>query len=275
MRRRGGFSLVELLVALAFVGILATAFTGILLSQSRLLGQNDALSEARAGPTAAVNLIASELRMVETDGGILAASADSLRLRLPFALGVVCASTAVATTAELMPVDSAVYAGIGYDGYAWQAGGAYSYVATTTPPAAGDAGTCTDAGLDTIPGGAVVTLAPGATGAAVGAPVFLYRTVTYRFAASTLLPGRRALWRATLDPDSAEEVAAPFHSTARFRFFARGSRTAADAPPVPLSDLAGVQLVLTGAAIRPSAGGTGGGYLAAPLSTAVFFVNHP
>ncbi len=273
MRARG-FSLVELLVALAFVGILATAFTGILLSQSRLFGRNEALSEARAGPTAAVNLMASELRMVETGGGVVAVGADSLRLRLPYALGVVCAGGGGATTAALMPVDSAVYAGIGYDDYAWQAAGVYSYVATTTPPAAGAASDCTSAGIEAVPGGSVVTLAPAAP-APAGAPLFLYRTVTYRFAPSRLLPGRRALWRATLDPDSAEEVAMPFDSTARFRFFARGSRTAADAPPVPLSDLAGVQLVLTGAAIRPSAGGTGGGYLAAPLSTAVFFVNHP
>ncbi len=148
-------------------------------------------------------------------------------------------------------------------------------MATTTPPADGAASDCTGAGIDPVPGGSVVALAPAAPAAPAGAPLFLYRTVTYRFAPSRLLPGRRALWRATVDPDSAEEVAVPFDSTARFRFFARGSRTATDAPPVPLSDLAGVQLVLTGAAIRPSAGGTGGGYLAAPLSTAVFFVNHP
>ncbi len=275
MRRPRGFSLVELLVALAFVGILATAFTGILLSQSRLLGQNQSLSEARAGPSAALNLMTSELRMVETGGGILAVGSDSLRLRLPYALGVVCASGAASTTVALMPVDSAVFAGTGYDGFAWQGGGTYSYVATTTPPAAGAAADCTGAGIAPVPGGSVITLAPAATLAPAGAPLFLYRTVTYRFAPSTIFPGRRALWRATLHPDSAEEVAAPFDATARFRFFARGSRTAADAPPASLSELAGVQLVLVGAALRPRPAGTGGGYLAAPLTTAVFFANQP
>ncbi len=273
MMRRRGFSLVEVLVALAFVGILATALTGIILSQSRLLAQNDALSEARSGPAAAVNLIAGELRMVETGGGILAASADSLRLRLPYAFGVVCASSAGATTVQLLPVDSAVYAGLGYDGYAWQAGGVYTYVPATTPPAVAASSTCTDAGIDTVPGGWAVSLAPAAAAAPTGAPVFLFRTVTYRFAASATYPGRRSLWRATVDPDSAEEVAAPFDASARFRFFAQGSRTPADAPPVPLSQLAGVQLVLNGAALRALPAGTGGGYLVAPLTTAVFFAN--
>jgi len=74
--------------------------------------------------------------------------------------------------------------------------------------------------------------------------------VTYKFANSTAYPGRKGLWRfvATDDPNSpvADEIIAPFDSSAKFRFYALNADAAQDTLPTRLSDVRGVELVLAG-----------------------------
>jgi hypothetical protein len=103
----------------------------------------------------------------------------------------------------------------------------------------------------------------------------LYRTVRYEFAASTITPGRIALWRRTLTSagvvNTSEEVAAPFDSTSGFRFFILNDRLAVDSLPTSLGNLRGVEIQLYGESERTVRN------RAAPeqtnLVTSVFFLN--
>jgi hypothetical protein len=112
---------------------------------------------------------------------------------------------------------------------------------------------------------------PGvATGPTAGTPVFLFQRIRYQFATSTLMPGRLALLRTLVTPNTTEELVAPFDSTAGFRFYTAGSATSTSTVPAPLSDIVGFDLQLVGLNDRaPSSTAAD----QAPLTTAVFFQN--
>ena len=92
---------------------------------------------------------------------------------------------------------------------------------------------------------------------------------------STITPGRIALWRHSLTAagvvNASEEVAAPFDSTSRFRFFTLNDRLASDTLPTSLGNLRGVEVRLYGESERtvrnrPAPEQTN-------LVTSVFFLN--
>src|SRR5512133_2111087 len=105
-RPRRGFSLIELLITLVLVAIIGVAAGRMLMSQtrfySRLAGQRDARSVTRN----ARNIIQTELSMVEAGGGVVAASNDSIRVRMPIMWGVFCSNS----TMMYLPYDSAMFA---------------------------------------------------------------------------------------------------------------------------------------------------------------------
>jgi len=201
------------------------------------------------------------LRMVQDSGGLVAASPDSITVRIPLAFGLVC-TTGGGVTLSLLPADSAMVALGVYAGYAIRdsASGLYSY----TPAAhrlrvtnlnSGLAATCTGAGISSITYGTrsstIVTLADSPVGNSnVGWPAFIYQRVTYKFANSSAYPGRRGLWRlvATDDPANpvTDEIIAPFDASAKFRFYALNADVAQDTTPTRLSDVRGLELVLAG-----------------------------
>jgi len=84
-----------------------------------------------------------------------------------------------------------------------------------------------------------------------------------------VLPGRRALWRTIVDTDTHEELAAPFDSAARFRFF-EFDRDTSDASASP-TDVRGLELILDGASQTASQGRSGNEHV--PFRTSVFFNN--
>ena len=106
--------------------------------------------------------------------------------------------------------------------------------------------------------------------AIVGTTAFLYQRVRFSFAASTMLPGRVALWRTLEATGITEELAAPFDTASRVRFY-RNANDTSDVVVPPLGEISGVELVLTGASEHPRFGGSSPE--TAPLRTAVFFVN--
>src|SRR5207253_1750967 len=63
MNRRG-FTLTELLMAMAVMAILGVALTRILVNDSRFVSRQDAMLSARQGARAALNSVLSELSMV-------------------------------------------------------------------------------------------------------------------------------------------------------------------------------------------------------------------
>lgn len=90
-RNRGGFTLIELMVALVISGIIATIIFQLLASQSRFARTETAREEVQQNARATLDLITNELRAVGV-AGIAMASPDSIRFRMPRAWGVVCKS---------------------------------------------------------------------------------------------------------------------------------------------------------------------------------------
>ena len=273
LRLRRGFTIVELLVTMVIAVIIGVAFTRLMIHQSRFFDRQNTERQARGVSRGALNVMMSELRMVAVPGGVLAAAADSVVVRVPYAFGVLCGSSAVATTVSLVPMDSVAYAEGGVAGYAWRdSTGNYTYVNAAFTLAPGLTTSCLVDSITTLPGGKAVTVTPRVpSAAALGTPIFLYRRIMYKFAASTALPGRRALWRMNVGANTSEELVSPFDASARFRFFVNGSAAAQANPPALLANLRGLELRLAGASDRASV--TTGDPATAELQTAVFFMN--
>lgn len=273
--RRSGVSLVELLVAMTLLGVIGVSILRTFTSQVRLADLQTKRLDARAVSRAPVNLVMSEARMVETGGGVVTASASSVTLRVPVVMGLVCGTSGAATVLSLMPVDSVVLANAALSGHAFrQASGVYAYTESAPTVSTGGGGTCTDAGagITTVAGGRTVLVTPQMAGAPVGTVAFLYQRVRYDFAASTAIAGRVGLWRTLEASGAAEELAAPFDASSRFRFY-RADQDTVDTGVPALSEIRGIALELAGASERTRYGRVTPE--TSPLRTAVFFMNRP
>jgi prepilin-type N-terminal cleavage/methylation domain-containing protein len=239
---RRGFTLIELLLAMTLTAILATALTRILVSDSRFVGQQDAMMAARNTARAAQNVTSVELRMV-SDGGLLAAAADSVTVRVPYAFGVACGVSGGSRIASLMPVDSLMFATAAPLGAARrQADGTYTFREGITVTSTTDTASCVSEDIRRVPGGKWVAITPPST-APNGFLFYLYQNVTFKFSASTDLPERIGLWR-RVNNNAYEELVAPFDSTSRFRFLIGADPEPTDVVPGDLSTVAGLELFL-------------------------------
>ena len=279
LRARAGFSLVELLVALTITAVIGVAMTGLFVTQARFLEVQAKSEFARGVTRGATNVMMSEMRMIDRDSGVIAALDTAITLRVPFAMGIVCATAATTLTISLLPVDSVLYAqGVAamvanQGGFAYRqaADGKYKYHAAAAAPVTVANSTCTTPGIAVLSsdGGVAKTLATTALlPAAVGQPVMLYQNIRYHFNTSTTVPGRRALFRMAAGTD--DELVAPFDSTAKFGFYVNDSKTPQTSPPTNLKTLTGFDLNLNSVSERPNKDGT---YTKVPMRTAVFFKN--
>jgi prepilin-type N-terminal cleavage/methylation domain-containing protein len=283
MRRtdRRGLTLIELLIGTVLAAILGSSLLQIFVTQSRFNDRVEQSRTARSVARTAVNFLGAELRMTDAHGGVVLAEPGRLRVREPYAMGLVCQASSTQITAAFMPVDGTLYA-MGYTGFAVRNAldGQYSYYMNNTAPVDGTASLCTSAPANiTLMSGARVLRVQGSitTVPAVASPITLVRYIEYAFEASTAVPGRRGLWRKLLDQsgnpvtDQVEELVAPFDSTARFRFFIQNNRVPSDTVPTALGDLRGVEIQLAGESERTVRG------RATPeqanLVTSVFFLN--
>jgi Tfp pilus assembly protein PilX len=269
--RRSGVSLVELLVAMTLLGFIGVSILRTFTSQARLADLQTKRLDARAVSRAPVNLVMSEARMVETGSGVVAASASSVTLRVPVVMGLVCGTSGTATVLSLMPVDSVVLANAALSGHAYrQATGVYAYTEAAPTISTGGGGTCNGASITTVAGGREVLVTPEMAGAPVGTVAFLYQRVRYDFAPSTAIMGRVGLWRTLEQSGAAEELAAPFDASSRFRYY-RADQDTVDTGVPALPQIRGIGLELVGASERTRYGRV------TPetslLQTAVFFMN--
>ncbi len=252
MSRRRGFTIAEILVATVLLGIVGVGMTRLLSSQMRFFQRATGARDARSVSRNALNLMRSEMRMIEP-AGITAATTTSITVRVPYAMGVYCSGS----TATFVPVDSVTRATATFAGYAYRdttLNAPYTYVASGTAPSAGTVTLCTvTAAITPLTGGQTLLLTPAFGVLAAGAPVLLYQTVTYSLGASTLVTGRTALWR-TVTGGVAEEIAVPFDASSVFRFYVSGGTTSQTAVPGTLSTISGLELVLIGESERNSPG---------------------
>ncbi len=262
MNRRAGVTLVELMVGMVMSAFVGTMMVSLLLTSTRFNDRVDAGREARGTARTPLNLITTELRMVNAETGVLAADSLTLTVRVPFMLGLVCSVTpgsSGSVTGAFLPVDATMLdLSLGYTGFAIrQFDGSYAYSASTSaiPTATSTPSSCSTGGV-ALPTGSKFGTLLGSIGSAAsaGTPVLLYRTVRYEFAPSTLTPGRIALWRHALAAAgtvlTSEEVAAPFDSLAGFRYFVLNDRLAVDTVITSFGDLRGVEIRLFGESER-------------------------
>lgn len=291
---RAGLTLVELLVAMTVTAIVGAALIQVMLAQNRSAGSNEAWRVARSVSRGSLNRLLADFRIAEAEGVLDPAagmSSTSITLRVPFAIGVAC-NTSIPLTVSLLPLDNTLWSAsvAGFGGFAWrdEASGQYRYRTTSVSVTTVGPAVCNAAGLVTLPAsaaggtaGRVVELGASSMGnsgaysslvPAVGMNVLLLQLVRYRFAASVALPGSTALWREVLSGTPvSEELAAPFDSTARFRFYVVGSSTAQDAVPSPRSDTRGIEIHLDGMSETVPQGSVAQKRIA--LTTSILFKN--
>lgn len=252
MTRRRGFTLTEILIAVVLLGIVGIGISRLLVSQTRFFARATGARDARAVTRNALNIVRDEMRMIEPRG-IIAASDTSITVNVPYAMGVYCS----ASTATFVPIDSLTRANAVFRGYAYRdtaMNASFTYVASTTAPSAGTTTNCTGGpAITPVPGGQVLALSPAFPSLPPGAPVFVYQQITYSLEASTLVPGRTAVWR-KVNGGASEEVAVPFQNSAIFRFYVSGATTSQANPPGSLNTITGIELVLVGESERRSPG---------------------
>lgn len=274
---RNGMSIAELLIGMVILAIVGMGLTKVMSSQARYFDHQKTSNLARAVSRGPLNRVVSDLRMVEAAGGVMAASASSVTMRVPYAIGVVCGPGPQNnyTHISLLPVDSAMYSGPGYSGYAWRGGdGVYHYVDDNNTKEVGNLTVCNGAQVTslTTAGARIIRIIPKLDSAAtVGTPVFLYRNITYSFAPSTSVPGTTGLFRTRLEDNFREELSAPYDQTAKFRFYVGSNLTPSATPPSNLATMRGLEMNMTGLSERTPTGSTQ--KKKAPFVTAVFFKN--
>jgi hypothetical protein len=239
---------VELTLALALAGVIGLALTRLIISQSRFVALQDGAMRARQSARATLNIMLNELRMV-TDSGVLAADVESVTVRVPYAFGVACQQVSGTTAVSIVPSSQFTWDAATPAGYAWRdITGAWRFVEPVTV-ATGAVALCTGSypsvAVATMSGWGtqrVAVLTPNVVATRVGAPIYLYEVVTYRFAQSVELPGSLALWRRERASGLDEELVAPFHSSSRFEFIVGDSLGLTVLPPADLEELRGVRL---------------------------------
>lgn len=272
LKPRPGFTLGEVIVALTMTAIIGAALTGVFATQMRFFEDQELRGSARTVSSSAMNVVLSELRMLEVDSALVAATPTKVTVRAPYAIGLSCAGPATAQPQfSIIPTDTVAMKSAGHTGYAYRdpATGRYTYVVSTRVAPSGHA--CPNAGVTVFPGGRVwrMSTAPDVSlpPLEVGTPVMLYHLVTYEFRNSAELSGSIALWRKLETTGAEEELVAPFDTTARFGFFVNDAAVPVATPPANLKQVTGVQLVLDGIAGPPHQ------RRAHRVATSVFFRN--
>jgi len=282
--KRAGYSLPEVLVATMLLGVIGGALTKLVIGQMRFFDNISNVRGARSVARNSMNVLLSDLRMVQDSNGVTAATTSSITVRVPYRFGVVCGNspsvTPVKTVVQMLPADSAILALAQFRGYAWRdTTGRYTVVSAVTAPVASTAASvCTDSALIksvSINGRSstifdIVPIIPAANLPPPGAAVFFYQTITYSFAASTLFPGTRALWRNQTNGVN-EELMAPFDTSAKFKFYSLGQDTSSTTVPASLNNIVGMDIVLTALGARTLARQTAP--TQAKMVSSVFFKN--
>lgn len=288
---RRGVTLVELIIALVLLGLVSTSLTQIIRSQIRFADKQSSANQARYISRASLNVMLSDVRMVDADSGIVVAKSDSFTVVAPYAAGIVCgtSTSGSATVIALLPYDSVAYAEGGYSGYAYidttTTGTAFRQVyqykfGGATPTTLDSATTASSAPCNTasdvvrIFQARAVAVQPVAPVQARYQPAMLVRRITYAFRPSTSVPGARGLFRTVLNgTHGTEEVAAPFDTSARFMYYLNTGAKTASASGATLNSIRGIELQLNGKSDHPVTGASQPE--AAPMTTAIFFKNRP
>jgi prepilin-type N-terminal cleavage/methylation domain-containing protein len=287
LRTRRGFSMVEIITALTILAIIGVAMTRLMLSQTRSYQYDNGARRSRTAARSAMNIMITDLRMTQDNGGITYLDATNNRrvdARVPIGFGVVCVVGVGGVIMALAPMDSFQYSSMKFGGYAIRNAttGIYSYSAGGTISSA-DASNCHGGPkiyADTVTMGgrqgkvvAVTGLVPAGTVA--GSMGMIWQTVRYSFDSSKVYANRAGLFRIVTTATTADtnELIAPFSWNARFSYYTtmNPKDTAKSTTPTDYNTVRGLQIYLAAEAADTVPGRTGP--KKSPLTTAVFFKN--
>jgi len=271
--RRAGFTLTEMLIAMVILSLIGASLTRVLVVQTRLFSKNAAMRNTRSVTRSAMNMIDSDLRMVEATHGIVSASSTALTLRVPYALGVICGTTSGTTFISVAPVDSSVWATAGLTGYAWRdTTGVYNFTETSITVSSSSNAVCTAASITTLTNGRTVAVTPGfPAGAVPGTVMFFEQQIKYEFKNSVAIPGAYGLFRTVVATNSSNELVTPFTDQAVFRYYRLNADTSQAAAPNPLSSTTGIEFKLAAQSATKTEGSSSPD--TTTVTTAVFFRN--
>jgi len=239
-----------MVVALLLAGIIGVALSRLIINQARFVAGQDGMLQARSASRAGLTVMSNELRPV-TQGGILAATSDSITVRVPYAFGVACFTLFGRTIVGLLPGDSAIYKSATASGYAYR-----DSTGSWVPRDGATVGSANLGALCAWANPPVATLS--ATGWAargrtvsetkpsVGSLVYFYQRITYAFAPSVTLPGRKALWRRVVSTGASDELVLPFDTGSGFQFLVGSRLTVRATAPAILDSVRGVRVRLVG-----------------------------
>lgn len=111
--RRRGFTLVELLIVIALLGLVMAAMMKVLVGQQRFYRGAAEMIDTQTNVRDAVNVLESELRGISAaQGDILEMSADSIRFFEPIGTSIVCVMGAGRTSVVIPPLTLAAENGL-------------------------------------------------------------------------------------------------------------------------------------------------------------------
>jgi len=246
----GGFTLIEVLIALTISGIIAAALVSLLVGQSRFYNRTDHQLNAEQVAQATFDLLSTELRMA-TGSDLLAAESDSLALRFDVLQAIVCDPVS-SSAAAIYVFDRSANAGLAgsFVGIAvsgpYEANFAYADNWNPTPTATGS-GPQSDCVAAGVPGTGSTSdyleisgwTSQFGTVPERGALVRAYGKLSYHIAASTFLPSGWAVWRGN------QELVGPFESGAAFAYVRSDGSVVSGVSSSDFDDVVAVKLTAT------------------------------
>ncbi len=239
-----GFTLVEIMIAITVASVLGAAILSLVLGQNRFYGQSDDTIYAQQSLRAAMDMIASELRMAGS-GDVIAAEADSVVVRFDLERAVVCLDDPSNDRVYLYVYDRVGNANVpsGFRGAAfsspydtdWTYGDSWTGTSETSSQAL----TACDANgaPNSDPASSYRRVAGwGAKFGTVpekGSLIRFYGKLTYKLAPSSFTDGL-AIWR------NGQELVSPFEDGAAFSYELSNGLTLSS---VPVTDLLKVETI--------------------------------
>jgi prepilin-type N-terminal cleavage/methylation domain-containing protein len=249
-RGEGGFTLVEVLIALTISSIIAASLISLLVGQSRFYNRTDHQMNAEQVAQATFDLLSTELRMA-TGSDLLAAESDSLALRFDVLQAIVCDPVS-SSAAAIYVFDRTTNAGLTGSFVGIAVSGPYetdfayadSWNPTPTATGAGPQSTCVLAGVPgTGPSSDYLEINGWSSqfGAVPerGAFVRAYGRLSYHIAASSFLPAGWAVWRGN------QELVGPFESGAAFAYVMSDGSVQSSVLSSDFDDVVAVRLTAT------------------------------
>lgn len=247
---RAGFTLIEVLIAITVASILGAGILALVLGQNRFYGHNDDAIYAEQSLRAAMDLMASELRMASPDD-ILAAEPESVSVRFDLMRAVVCATDVTGSDeADVFVYDSVPNANLPPEFRGTAISGPYDDFFVygdnwdgSGSPSAGAELSCESNGSPEDEPASRYRRVTGWKSAfpdvpEVGSVVRVYGRLTYRFAGSGFGSGL-AVWR------NVQELVSPFEDGARFQYVMVDGSVQAAVAPADFGDVRTIRIDVT------------------------------